>query len=97
MVSDRPMFNLSFISKVLERTVTEQLVIHLNESHLLDKFFIEFGSRLCFLSKGLIKSVLKHFRTTPDSRLPLMSFTMTGRRMSRYSMAILVGIGSTVE
>ena len=32
------MSNLPFISKLLEHVVTEQLVIHLNENHLLDRF-----------------------------------------------------------
>ena len=38
MKNYRPMSNLLYISKFLECVVTEQLVIHLNEQHLLDKF-----------------------------------------------------------
>ena len=39
MKNYRPVSNLPFISKLLERVVTEQLVIHLNEDNpLLDKF-----------------------------------------------------------
>ena len=45
----------------------------------------------------MITAVFKHFGTTPDSRLPLMIFTVTGRRMFGYSITIVVGIGSTVR
>ena len=38
MKNYRPVSNLPFISKLLERVVTEQLVIHQNENRLLDKF-----------------------------------------------------------
>ena len=38
MENYRPVSNLPFISKLLEHVVTEQLVIQLNENHLLDKF-----------------------------------------------------------
>ena len=34
----RPVSNLPFISKLLEHVVMKQLVIHLNDNHLLDKF-----------------------------------------------------------
>ena len=46
-----------------------------------------------FLEQRFDDSSLRHFGTTPDSRLPLMSFTMTGRKMSRYSITS----GSTVD
>ena len=41
MKNYRPVSNLPFISKLLDHVVTEQLVIHLNENHLLDKFHNE--------------------------------------------------------
>ena len=37
MKNYRPVSNLPYISKFLERIVTEQLVIHLNKNYLLDK------------------------------------------------------------
>ena len=38
MKNCRPVSNLPYISKLPERVVTEQLVTHLNENHLLDRF-----------------------------------------------------------
>ena len=49
------------------------------------------------MSRSLKTAVSKNFDTTQDSRLPLTSFTMTGRRMFKYSITTLVGIGSTTE
>ena len=42
MKNYRPVSNLPYISKFLERIVTEQLVIHLNEIHSMDKFHSAF-------------------------------------------------------
>ena len=42
-------------------------------------------------------AVMKYFGKTPGPRFPLISFTMTYRRMSTFLITILVGIGSTAE